>query len=116
MRAVSARVAVAPACRRPRVIARVRSSRDRRERRSVLGKVLGLLRQLRYYAMQERDDWLVWALLATLAALVPAVLYARVRPNLRPRGALLATGVCTAAGSALIAAFLPTITLSLIHI
>ena len=60
--------------------------------------------------LQERDDWLVWALLATLAALVPAVLYARVRPNLRPRGALLATGVCTAAGSALIAAFLPTIT------
>ncbi|KAH8072294.1 histidine kinase [Aureococcus anophagefferens] len=34
------------------------ASRDRRERRSVLGKVLGLLRQLRYYAMQERDDWL----------------------------------------------------------
>ncbi|KAH8064313.1 hypothetical protein JL722_1176 [Aureococcus anophagefferens] len=35
-----------------------RAASRHRERRSVLGKVLGLLRQLRYYAMQERDDWL----------------------------------------------------------
>ena len=45
-------------CIRDRLLAARAASRDRRERRSVLGKVLGLLRQLRYYAMQERDDWL----------------------------------------------------------
>lgn len=63
--------------------------------------------------VRERDDWPLWALLATLLGLLPILTYCRARPGLRPQGAALVTGISLAAGSALIWALLPTVSLYL---
>jgi len=63
--------------------------------------------------VRERDDWPIWALIATLLGLLPALRCARTRSSLHPRGAALLTGVSLVAGSALIWALLPTTALYL---
>lgn len=63
--------------------------------------------------VRERDDWPIWALFATLLGLLPAVRCARTRPSMRPQGAILLVGVSFIAGSALVWALLPTMTLYL---
>ena len=63
--------------------------------------------------VRERDDWPLWALLATCIGLLPVLKYGRARPGLRPKGAALVTVICLAAGSALVWALLPTVSLYL---
>ena len=63
--------------------------------------------------VRERDDWPVWALLAVLIGLLPALRYAHARPALRAQGAALVAGITQTAGSALVWALLPTIVLYL---
>jgi cellulose synthase/poly-beta-1,6-N-acetylglucosamine synthase-like glycosyltransferase/exo-beta-1,3-glucanase (GH17 family) len=63
--------------------------------------------------VRERDDWPIWALLATIFGLLPAARFARARPSLRPQGAALLAGVGLVAGNALVWALLPTTALYL---
>lgn len=63
--------------------------------------------------VRERDDWAIWAALATLLGLWPMLRYARARPRVQFKGACLVAGVSLAAASGLVAALLPLATLYL---